>query len=425
MNSEIKLVLVVIIFLATYAAIISERIHRTTAALVGAAILVLGGLLSQKEAFQAVDWNTIGLLLGMMITVEIIKQTGVFEWLAVATARSAGGNPALIMAALSLITAVVSAFLDNVTTVLLIVPVTLAVTRVLEVNPVPFLISEIFASNIGGTATLIGDPPNIMIGGAVGLTFNDFVRFDTPIILVILTITLWLLHRIYGRELRVSSRNRSRLLDFNPGDYLRDRSLLLKSGLVLGLMIVGFVLQRQLHLQVAAIALSGATLLLLISRQPVEKVLREVEWPVILFFAGLFILVRGLEAYGVLRWIAGETLNLTGGNLFLTTMFTLWVSAILSSFIDNIPFVATMIPLIKALGSLSGMDVGPLWWALSLGACLGGNGTVIGASANVVVTGISQQAGYPISFIKYMKTAYPIMLVSIIISMAYLWLRFF
>ncbi|NLU49397.1 MAG: ArsB/NhaD family transporter [Syntrophomonadaceae bacterium] len=425
MSPETQPALAVIIFAATYAAIISERIHRTTAALAGAALLVLSGLLSQEEAFRAVDWNTIGLLLGMMTTVEIIKQTGIFEWLAIAAARLTRGNPALIMAALAVITAVVSAFLDNVTTVLLIVPVTLSITRVLEVNPVPFLISEIFASNIGGTATLIGDPPNIMIGGAIGFSFNDFIKFNTPAILIILPITVWLFHLVYHKDVKSKAPSRDRLQEFDPSDYLQDRTLLVRSSLILALMIGGFVLQRYLHLQAATIALAGAILLLLISRQPIGKVLREVEWPVILFFAGLFILVRGLEVYGVLRWIAKETLAVTGTNLFLTTMLTLWTSALLSSFIDNIPFVATMIPLIKTLGTLSGMDVGPLWWALSLGACLGGNGTVIGASANVVVTGIAAKMGHPISFRRYLKVGYPVMLVSILISTVYLWWRFF
>jgi Na+/H+ antiporter NhaD/arsenite permease-like protein len=327
-----------------------------------------------------------------------------------------------IMVALSVITAVSSAFLDNVTTVLLVVPVTFSITHTLRVKAFPFLMAMIFASNIGGTATLIGDPPNIMIGSATGLSFLDFVRNDGPVVIVVQAVTSLLFYLMYRKDLKVEAENREQLMAMNELEFIKDPHLLRKSLAVLGLTILGFVVHGFLHLEPATLAIGGATILMAISGTKPEKILKEVEWPVIFFFVGLFVMVGTLEELGVIKLIAAEAIKLTEGNLLLTGMLILWLSAIASAFIDNIPFVATMIPLIQSMGQIGGIDVGPLWWALSLGACLGGNGTLIGASANVVVAGMAEERGHHISFKKYLKFGFPIMLVSIIIASVYLYL---
>ncbi|MZP31236.1 hypothetical protein GTO91_16135 [Heliobacterium undosum] len=412
------------IFLLSYGLIISEKIHRMTVALLGAVVMLLLGILSQEEAVHAVDFNTLGLLIGMMIIVGILRRTGVFEYFAVKAAKAAKGSPAGILILLSIVTAVASALLDNVTTVLLIVPVTLSITDTLDVDPVPFLIAEVLAANIGGTATLIGDPPNIMIGGAVGLSFNDFVFNLAPIVLPIMVVTLLLLRWIYRRELQADDASKARIMALDETETIKDHALLRKSALVLALTILGFMLHGLLHLESATIALAGAAFLLLITREEPEDILLAVEWPTLFFFIGLFIIVGALEHVGVIRWVAEAGLRLTGGAVGPTTILILWLSAIASAFVDNIPFVATMIPLIKAMGEMGGMDTMPLWWSLALGACLGGNGTIIGASANVIVAGMAEKNGIAISFIRFMKVAFPLMLVSIVIAHIYLWLRY-
>lgn len=413
-----------ILFLIVYAFIISEKIHRTVLALCGAALLVLLGVLTQHEAVGFIDFNTIGLLFGMMVIVGITSKSGVFEYVAIRAAHSTGGNPMKIMIALSLITAVASALLDNVTTVLLVVPVTISICSALEVNPVPFFIAEILASNIGGTATLIGDPPNIMIGSATGIGFMDFVVNLGPVVAVILTVTLILLKLIYKKRLETSEENKARLLAMDAESAIKDRQLLQKSLVVIGLVILGFFLHQYLHFESATIAIAGAALLMLVSRSAPEEALHSVEWSTLFFFVGLFILVGGLEKTGIIGGMARQGISLTQGDVTLTAMLVLWFSAIASAFVDNIPFVATFIPLIQEMGQIGSMNTMPLWWALSLGACLGGNGTLIGASANVIVSGMAEREGHPISFLGYMKIAFPLMIVSIIIAMIYLLLFF-
>lgn len=413
-----------ILFLIVYAFIISEKIHRTVLALCGAALLVLLGVLTQHEAVGFIDFNTIGLLFGMMVIVGITSKSGVFEYVAIRAAHSTGGNPMKIMIALSLITAVASALLDNVTTVLLVVPVTISICSALEVNPVPFFIAEILASNIGGTATLIGDPPNIMIGSATGIGFMDFVVNLDPVVAVILTVTLILLKLIYKKRLETSEENKARLLAMDAESAIKDRQLLQKSLVVIGLVILGFFLHQYLHFESATIAIAGAALLMLVSRSAPEEALHSVEWSTLFFFVGLFILVGGLEKTGIIGGMARQGISLTQGDVTLTAMLVLWFSAIASAFVDNIPFVATFIPLIQEMGQIGSMNTMPLWWALSLGACLGGNGTLIGASANVIVSGMAEREGHPISFLGYMKIAFPLMIVSIIIAMIYLLLFF-
>jgi len=417
-----QMVVAIVIFLLTYAIIVSEKIHRTIIAFSGAVLLVLIKILSVEEAVEAIDWNTIGLLTGMMIIVGITRQTGVFEYLAVRAAKMAKGEPLRIMASLAIVTAITSALLDNVTTVLLIVPVTFAIASQLKINPIPFLIAEIISSNIGGTATLIGDPPNIMIGSQTHLGFMDFVINLTPVVIIIYVVTIVLLRLIYKHQLVTRPELRANIMRMNEKDELKNIPLLKKCLLVLGLVIMGFVLHQYMHLESSVIALAGASLLLLISsRHDPEHALHAVEWPVIFFFAGLFVLVGALEKVGVIEAVARFSLEATQGQLVPAAMLVLWVSAIASAFVDNIPFVATMIPLIHDMGRLGltgNMDM--MWWALSLGACLGGNGTIIGASANVIVIGMAEKRGTSITFLGFMKVAFPLMLISIVISIAYL-----
>ncbi|ABS41568.1 ArsB/NhaD family transporter [Clostridium botulinum] len=413
-----------IIFIIVYALIISEKVNRVVASLGGAAIMLILKLITQEKAFLKIDFNTIGLLVGMMIIVNITKRTGVFEYIAIKAAKFSKGNPIKILILFSVITAVLSGVLDNVTTVLLIVPVTLVITKTLEIDPIPFLMCEIFASNIGGTATLIGDPPNLMIGSAAGLSFLDFVKNLAPVIIIILTVTLLGIRQLYKNSMKTSEEDKKKIMALDESKAIRDMSLMKKCLTVLFLTLIGFLTHSYLGFESATIAIAGSAILLAISKVEPDEILQETEWGTIFFFIGLFIMTGVLEDVGIMEVLAQKTLSLTKGNLVMTGIFVLWISAIASAFIDNIPFVATMIPLIKAMGTMGGMDIVPLWWALSLGACLGGNGTMIGASANLVVIGIAEKSGYKISFKDYFKLGFPVMLVSIIICTAYL-LMFF
>lgn len=408
------------IFFAAYALIIMDRIDRTVVALSGASLMILVRIISQEQAFEEIDFNTIGLLTSMMVIVMVTKRTGIFEYLAIKTVKIAKGEPVKILMLLSLITGVLSAFLDNVTTILLILPLTLSVARDLHLNPVPFIISEVFASNVGGTATLVGDPPNIMIGSSVGLGFADFLKNDAPIVLPMLFITTYIFVLFYKKKLVTKKENMEKVLQMDEYEAIKDSRLLIKCLTVLTITIIGFVLHGVLRLESVTIAISGAVALLFVSGLRPEKIFKEVEWKTIFFFAGLFMLVGGIKEAGIIEMLARGVLNLTQGDLVLTTMAILWVSAIASAFVDNIPFVATMIPMIKDMGALSGMDLGPVWWALSLGACLGGNGTIIGASANVIATGMAEDSGHKITFGKYFKIAFPVMILTIALSTVYL-----
>ena len=423
------------LFVATYLVIMSDRINRAIVALLGAGALVLLGITGQEEATRAVDWNTLGLLLGMMLIVNITRRSGLFQYVAIWATKKVDARPWGILVVMSIVTAVFSALLDNVTTVLLTVPVTLLITEQLGVRPYPFLFAQIFASNIGGTATLIGDPPNIMIGSAAGLTFNDFAWHLTPIIVVIMAVTIVPFYFVWGRHMVTSEEHRARVLAFNEREAITDPRLLKQSLAVIAVVIVGFMAQRTIGIEPATIAVFGAAVLLLIDNlgrsaedqtHNVATALSEAEWITLIFFLGLFILVFGLVKTGVISWLANELLRLTQGNFHVTTIAVLWASAFLSAFIDNIPFVATMIPLIKATAPTFGGDAAllPLWWALSLGACLGGNGTLIGASANLVVAGLAARAGEHFRFATYLKVAFPVMLISIVLSHLYLLMRY-
>jgi Na+/H+ antiporter NhaD/arsenite permease-like protein len=351
----------------------------------------------------------------------------VFKYLAIRAAKLVRGEPVKILVALCTITALASALLDNVTTVLLMVPITFSIARQLQVNPVPYLISEILASNIGGTATLIGDPPNIMIGSAVPeLTFMAFVVNLAPAAAIVFVVTVAILVLVYRKQLSSSPELQANLMELNEKDEITDYTLLKKSLFVLGLTILGFILHGVLHLESATIALTGAFLLLLLTGEHyLEESLEKVEWATIFFFAGLFVLVSGLVHTGVIAMVADSAMQLTGGDTLYTSMMILWLSAIASAFVDNIPFVATMIPMIKEMGALGIQNLEPLWWSLALGACLGGNGTVIGASANVIVVGMAAKERHLISFLKFFVIAFPLMLVSIVISHVYIYLRYF
>ncbi|MGE5517187.1 MAG: ArsB/NhaD family transporter [Bacteroidota bacterium] len=423
------------ILAATYAVIISEKINRAVVALLGAGAMILAGVLNQEAAIHGIDFNTIALLVGMMILVAITRRSGVFQAVAVWATKLVKGNPAGILIMLQVVTATFSAFLDNVTTVLLVVPVTLVITEELKVKPWPFLIAMIFASNIGGTATLIGDPPNILIGSATGLTFNDFVFNLTPVIVLIQAVTILIFHLVYGRRQYATPEARARVMAMSVAEAITDVKLLRQSLAVLALVIVSFIFAHPIGLEPGTIALMGAALLMLLyclgrdaesQSHEVHHIFGEVEWITIFFFIGLFVVVHGVDVAGVLNWLAEHLVALTGGDKAVTAVLILWASAILSAVVDNIPFVATMIPLVKSMAPAMGGSEGlkPLWWALSLGACLGGNGTLVGASANLTVAGLAERAGHPIRFVPFLKVAFGLMLVSIAIANVYLWLRY-
>lgn len=417
---DTQLIIAISIFIITYAIIVSEKLNSTSIAILGAVMLLMFKVLTQEEAIEHIDFNTIGLLIGMMIIVNIMSKTGVFQYIAIKSAKFVNGEPWKIIVIFSIITFVFSALLDNVTTILLIVPITLVITDTLDVNPIPFVMPLILMANIGGTATLIGDPPNIMIGSATGLGFMDFLITLAPVVIVIFIVTIFILKFNYRKTFKISKEKQARIMEMDETLAIKDMTLLKKSLFVLLLTITGFILHQTFAYESATVALLGAGLLLVISRLDPEDVLLEIEWSTIFFFISLFVLVGGLEAVGVIDFLAVKVLTLTQGNLLLTMMLVLWGSAIISAFLNNIPFVATMIPLIKSIGALSAISITPLWWALALGACLGGNGTLVGASANVIVSGILEKHGHSLSFMKYMKTGFPLMIVSIIIASFYL-----
>ncbi|WP_036944511.1 ArsB/NhaD family transporter [Pseudobacteroides cellulosolvens] len=424
MIMDSQVIISAVIFIAAYALIVWDKFDRTVIALSGAVLMILFRIITQETAFMEIDYNTLGLLISMMIIIMIMKRTGVFEYLAVKVAKISKGEPVKIIVLLSIITGILSALLDNVTTVLLILPVTLSIAKDLHINPVPFIIAEIFSSNIGGTATLIGDPPNIMIGSSVKISFMDFILNDAPIAIPLLFVTTYLFVLIYRKKLKTTQEAKDKILAMDEYKCIKNHKLLIKSLIVLGLTIIGFLLHGVLHFESATIAITGAVALLLISGLKPEKILHEVEWKTIFFFVGLFIMVGGIKEAGIIKMLAQGVLDITNGDLVLMSLAILWVSAIASAFIDNIPFVATMIPMIKDMGAMSGMELMPIWWALSLGACLGGNGTIIGASANVVATGIADEHGHKITFGGYFKVAFPLMLFTLLIATGYIYFRY-
>jgi Na+/H+ antiporter NhaD/arsenite permease-like protein len=422
-------VFAVALFVVVLLLIAFELVNRTVAALTGAAIIVSFGIVEQEEAAtEFIDWNTIGLLAGMMIIVAILEKTGVFEYLAIKSAQWGKARPGRILILLALVTAFLSAFLDNVTTVILMVPVTFVIAEALNSDPIPFLLTQVMASNIGGAATLIGDPPNILIGSAAGLSFAEFVVNLTPVVLITLPAVLGLLYLLFRNQLHGSKDAEEAIMAMDARGSIRDRVLLRKCLIVLGVVILAFFFHGLLHLEAATIAIFGAAALLLYTKSDVEEVLREVEWPTLLFFVGLFVLVGGLEVTGFIDKIAELLTGVAGGATATTAFIVVWGSGIASGIVDNIPFTATMIPVIHDLAETEGLseaETKPLWWALALGADFGGNLTLIGASANVVVAGMSERAGQRISFLRFLAYGIPVTLLSLAIASVYVVLRYY
>ena len=417
-----------IVFVLMYAVIVSEKIHRTVAAMIGAILLMLAGVLSQETALHHVDFNTLGLLVGMMILVSVTSQTGLFDYVAVKAAKTAKAEPRRLLIYLGLITAIFSAFLDNVTTVLLMVPVTFSITLKLKVKVVPFLLTQIIASNIGGTATLIGDPPNIMIGMAVKeLDFVAFLVNLAPIALLNLILVLFVMDVLYRKSLRTQPELQAKIMAMDERKSLTNMSLLYRCLFVLVLVILGFFTHSITHIESSLIALTGGFFILLLaggSSKVVETALRKVEWPTIFFFIGLFIAVGGLIETGLINDMATKAVALTAGDVTMTSLLVLWLSALVSSVLDNIPFVATMIPLIENMGQMGVSNLEPAWWSLALGACLGGNGTLVGASANLIVAAMAAERGVKITFMSYLKVGFGVMLMTIVVSTIYIYLRY-
>ena len=417
------LIIATAIFVIAYIVIVTEKIDRMVAALLGGmAMIHFVRVYTQEEAFAGIDFNVIFLLMGMMIIAGIVSETGLFQWLAVRAVQIGRGNPVRIMQILAIVTAVGSALLDNVTVVVLIAPVTLFVASSLGVSPLPFLIAEVIASNIGGASTLIGDPPNILIGSAAGIDFVTFMWNMMPIVIVSMIVYVFLLPLLFRKQLP-SVEMASSVENLDSSGVITDIVLLRQSLIILSFVLLGFLLHGTLHLETATIALTGAAALLLWSRSDPHKALEHVEWGTLLFFVGLFIMVEALVDVGAIDLAANWLLELTGGSLQVTAMAILWISAIASGIIDNIPYTATMIPLIQSLGE-KGMDTWPLWWALAMGADFGGNATLIGASANVVVASFASRSGHHISFMKFLSYGAIVTFMTMVLSTFYLWVRY-
>jgi Na+/H+ antiporter NhaD/arsenite permease-like protein len=409
------------VFAVALAVIASERLHRTKVALLGAILVLVTQTLDQDAAIAAVDWNTIGLLAGMMIIVKLTETTGVYTYLAIRAGQLSRGRPLLVVLSLAGATALLSAFLDNLTTVLLMVPITFLLADALDIDPIPLVLIEVFASNIGGTATLIGDPPNILIAGATDLSFTDFLVNLAPVALVTLLVVVGLLYLVFRRRLQIAPEARERVMELDARRSIEDHDELRRTLPIMLLTIAAFFVHKALHLEPATVALAGATLMLLVSRQSLERTLSGIEWPTLFFFIGLFIMVGALEERGAIQEVADGIASVTAGDRSAELLGILWVSGIASAVVDNIPFTATMIPVVEQLG---GHEDPAYWWALALGACFGGNATVIAAAANVAAAGMSERAGRPIGFVPFLKAGIPVTLLSLVIATAYVALRY-
>lgn len=421
------------LLILAYIFIALERIPKVTIALLGGALTIVLGLVSQTKALgdginphyfiNFIDFNVIFLLVSMMVIVSITTRSGVFNWIANELLKFTKGHPVKVLCALGLFTAVTSAFLDNVTTVILIMPITFAIAKKLDIDPIPFLLTEIFSSNIGGTATLIGDPPNIIIGSAGGLSFIDFIKELTPVILVIMCVVLTVLAFIFRKKLHASQDKMDEVAKIDNSHTITDKALMIRSTLILALVILGFMLHDVTHIETCVVAMLGASILLIFEKP--NEILQDVEWNTIFFFIGLFIIIGGLEASGGIRLMAEWILKVTQGSQAATSMIILWASGVISGIIDNIPYTATMAPMLVEIEKTMGATYAyPLWWALSLGACLGGNMTIIGAAANVIVSENAAKSGHPISFMRFLKYGVGVVAISLLISTAYIYLRF-
>lgn len=421
------------LLILAYIFIALEKIPKVTIALLGGALTIVLGLVSQTKALgdginphyfiNFIDFNVIFLLVSMMVIVSITTRSGVFNWIANELLKFTKGHPVKVLCALGLFTAVTSAFLDNVTTVILIMPITFAIAKKLDIDPIPFLLTEIFSSNIGGTATLIGDPPNIIIGSAGGLSFIDFIKELTPVILVIMCVVLTVLAFIFRKKLHASQDKMDEVAKIDNSHTITDKALMIRSTLILALVILGFMLHDVTHIETCVVAMLGASILLIFEKP--NEILQDVEWNTIFFFIGLFIIIGGLEASGGIRLMAEWILKVTQGSQAATSMIILWASGVISGIIDNIPYTATMAPMLVEIEKTMGATYAyPLWWALSLGACLGGNMTIIGAAANVIVSENAAKSGHPISFMRFLKYGVGVVAISLLISTAYIYLRF-
>ena len=426
------------IFFGAYVLIATEKIHKTIVAVTGASLMIMLGLVSFEQATESVDLNVIFLLVGMMTSVHILSKTGFFEWTAISVAKYAKGDPLKILVLLLTVTAVLSAFLDNVTTIVLLAPVTILIMQLLELSPVPVLILEALASNIGGTGTLIGDPPNIVIGSQARLSFVDFLVHLGPIVLIIFAVFVLTVVMLFSRRMSVSETIKARVNDAIPHLAIVDRKNMIRSLSVFALMFLGFFCHSVIHVEAGVISLLGGMVMMIVCHSESDETLMTVEWGVIFFFIGMFMMIAGLEANGVISWIGHALIKAAGHDLFMICLIILWGSAVFSSIFDNIPFVIVMIPLIEqiaehfsgpvvlgAASQVQGNTAQPLWWALALGACLGGNGTIIGASANIVMSRISERNKHPVSFFAFFRYGFPFMVQTMIIATVYLWLRYF
>ncbi len=421
------------LLILAYIFIALEKIPKVTIALLGGALTIVLGLVSQTKTLgdginphyfiNFIDFNVIFLLVSMMVIVSITTRSGVFNWIANELLKFTKGHPVKVLCALGLFTAVTSAFLDNVTTVILIMPITFAIAKKLDIDPIPFLLTEIFSSNIGGTATLIGDPPNIIIGSAGGLSFIDFIKELTPVILVIMCVVLTVLAFIFRKKLHASQDKMDEVAKIDNSHTITDKALMIRSTLILALVILGFMLHDVTHIETCVVAMLGASILLIFEKP--NEILQDVEWNTIFFFIGLFIIIGGLEASGGIKLMAEWILKVTQGSQAATSMIILWASGVISGIIDNIPYTATMAPMLVEIEKTMGATYAyPLWWALSLGACLGGNMTIIGAAANVIVSENAAKSGHPISFMRFLKYGVGVVAISLTISTVYIYFRF-
>lgn len=411
------------VFLIAYGLIASERFDRTLIALLGGLLVVVLGIIDQEEAFAAIDFNVIFLLAGMMVLAGGLSRTGFFEFVAGHAIHRSRGEPFRLLILLAVLTAVLAAVLDNVTTVVLLTPVTLSIARTLRVSPIPYLISQIFASNIGGTATLIGDPPNILIGSAAGLDFGAFLVNLAPVVILILLAFLVIMRVAFRRKMEDDADRLDLLAELDPAAAITNLPLMIRSLVVLGLTIVGFLAHSAFGLEAATIALLGATVLMIVGPLDPHEALGDIEWNTLFFFVGLFMLVEAVVHVGIVGGVADALARATDGQLGLATMGVLWFSALASAVVDNIPYTATAIPIVERLVE-GGLASDALWWALALGACLGGNLTIVGASANIVVANLAARDGHPITFVQFFRYGIAVVLASLAISSVYLWLRY-
>lgn len=423
----LKMLLALAIFVVTYVCIITEWINKMTIVLLGGFLVILCRIMTQDKAFSHIDWNVIFLLIGMMIIMGVARETGIFQYAAIRTAKLAKGSPLRIMLLMFAVTAAISAVLDNVTTVMIVIPVMILIATELGISPVPFIITQILASNIGGTATLIGDPPNILIGSAVGLSFLDFLANLTPVIILVALSSIGILYLLFRKRMRVSNQRRARIMEYSDKALITNRPLLIKSAVIMALLLTGFLTQELTGLNSATIAMSAALFLLVMSnRKEVEHIITQsVDWVSLFFFMGLFMIVGGLKESGAIAKAVPVVTRATGGDFRLASLGMIWLSGVLSSVVGAVPVTATFIPLIKGLaGSYRVASLDPMWWSLALGSCLGGNFTSLGTAANIVSLGIAKRNGYPISFWRFLRYSFLVTFVSLVVSTLYVWLRY-